>query len=349
MYSIHIFQPCAHKKDLMANDDINDYSSELCPYDNEIMYYDSEPSYNQKIMEYISKITFVKDIVWHKMGLCNYKRIIKSISELKNIIVFNLCDGNDHIGWVGASLIEELEFYNIPFTGSSSQLFKLDESKKDIKKYLMKMNVSTPKYVDIDFVNKQQLINDLDQLHFPVLVKPSYSGGSIGLTNKCICYSSEDAFNKSIEVFNEYGPVYVEEYITGREFTIFCYNDGNDVRILKPLERVFESTLGSDEKFLSYDTKWNQWLKKWWYKSTEGEMMEILKQFAKDVFVKAKLNGYARYDIREYDNKLYVIDVNVNCSMDVNSDTALQIILKSENMDMSAMLEGLFMFAVSRI
>jgi len=82
---------------------------------------------------------------------------------------------------------------------------------------------ATPGYYDLTdrTLNEESTITAMtSSLKFPVLVKPSPSSGSRGITDKCVCNNGADAWKVGLELREEFGGAYVEEFICGRFHTI---------------------------------------------------------------------------------------------------------------------------------
>lgn len=118
--------------------------------------------------------------------------------------------------------------------------------------------------------------------------------------DKSVCQSAEEAWRVALDISSKHGPVYVEEFISGREYTVFCAGSAAfGVTAHLALERVFNKNLPSTEQFLSFETKWDRWLTHWWYAPAPAEVQERVKQAAIDTYVRAGCNGYCRFDLRE--------------------------------------------------
>jgi len=105
-----------------------------------------------------------------------------------------------------------LDTMEIPYTGSSPCASSLAMDKVASKRIFQEYNIATPPFTvyDKDSPLSQPQI-------FPVVVKPSGSGSSLGVT---IVWQSED-FKKAIERALECShQVLIEEYIEGREVTV---------------------------------------------------------------------------------------------------------------------------------
>ena len=115
-----------------------------------------------------------------------------------------------------------------------------------------------------------------------------------------MCHCPEDAWRVALDIASKHGPVYVEEFIAGREYTVFV--SGSAAFGVAPrlaLERVFNKNLPSTEQFLSYETKWERWQSHWWYAPAPAEVQQRVKEAAVDTYVRADCSGYCRFDLRE--------------------------------------------------
>ncbi len=110
------------------------------------------------------------------------------------------------------------DLYNIKYTGSS-YIGSILAMNKDIAKRLMKINnILTPNWLFIDLSKE----NNLDNILYPCVIKPTSCGSSIGIT---ICQNKED-LEKAQEQAKKYeNKVIIEPFIEGREFTVAILNN----------------------------------------------------------------------------------------------------------------------------
>lgn len=96
-----------------------------------------------------------------------------------------------------------------------------------------------------NFMSPEEIIN---QLQFPVFVKPNNGGSSIGMSK--VNASSEELGIAIEKAFREDNQVLVEEFITGREFTIGVFKtDGRIITL--PITEVI-----SKKEFFDYEAKY---------------------------------------------------------------------------------------------
>jgi len=180
----------------------------------------------------------------------------------------------------------------------------------------------------------------LDVLSFPMIIKPSASYGSVGISDQSVVWNEDEAVKQSLFLHSTVDcGVFVEKFLAGREFTALVLGDAEyGIQVFDVVERVFDTNLSTYQKFLTFDRNWEGFsldgsaasdfedLKlSVIYKPAPQEAMLELKRVAKEAYLALNGTGYARVDIRsdsfELSNNFYVLEVNSNCgiSFDINS------------------------------
>jgi D-alanine-D-alanine ligase-like ATP-grasp enzyme len=170
-------------------------------------------------------------------------------------IVFNYCDGNEIDGFPGISVIKLLEQKGIIFTGADSNFFHLTTSKIWMKRAFMEANVATAPY---EVISDPTYIQGVcDRLGTPLLVKPALAYGSIGISLKSVVESDEQVSKQVLRLLQGVNDmqfpqdsIFVERFISGREFTVFLLGDAQqpeNLKIYPPIELVFQSSLPETE------------------------------------------------------------------------------------------------------
>lgn len=117
---------------------------------------------------------------------------------------------------------EICEKSGLPCYGTKEQ-FDIYINKDRYKSLCRQFNVPTVKEYEIDLNNVADSIKNVE---YPVLVKPSDSSGARGIT---ICHNSEGLMTAIQEArkFSATDVILVEQYLTGRELTVFwIFQDG---------------------------------------------------------------------------------------------------------------------------
>jgi D-alanine-D-alanine ligase len=104
----------------------------------------------------------------------------------------------------------------IPYTGSDSATLSICLDKGLAKRILAQHDIDTPRW-QVLVTGKEKL----KQFRYPVIVKPNAEGTSKGITAKSVVDDEAGVRAAARELIEKYQqPALVEEYITGREFTV---------------------------------------------------------------------------------------------------------------------------------
>ena len=312
-------------------------------------YYD----FSSSIAEHTKVFEELKaDWKWQPVTMGNYKAIIKDIATSKNgktPLVLNLCDGDEVNGAPGVSVIHELEKYELIYTGSDDHFYRVTTSKIPMKKAFNEAGVPTANWRVIS--EKQGSIRGIcKRVGTPLIIKPAVSGGSMGVSVKNVVNTEEELTKRAVEIYKGYrgwnllaDGLFVEQFITGPEFTTFITGSADDpdnCKVYEPVERVFHKSLPESERFLSFDRLWEIYEDEspmpgnenfYNYKPVKPSLIRALKQLSMDAYKACGGKGYTRIDIRQDSatGKLYVLEVNAQCGISEDEDyTSIGAILK---------------------
>ena len=210
-----------------------------------------------------------------------------------------------------------LEFADIPYTGAGVLASAIGMDKVFTKKILTAHQLPVTKYISFSrkefFENPDIILNKIkEKLCFPLYVKPSNLGSSVGI-NKVL---SEDKIKYAIEVASEFdSSLLVEEGIED-VMEINCSVLGNTEN---PKPSVCEQPISGDE-LLSYQDKYCSGQKNMGMKGTRrilpAEIPDTLttkiQGMAARVFQAINCSGVARVDflINKKDKSLFVNEIN---------------------------------------
>ncbi len=314
-------------------------------------YYD----FSQSIAEYTK--TFNELNVpwkWQPVTVKNYIKIINNIAaesakDNKTHLVFNLCDGDEVNGTPGISVVKLLEEKGLLYTGANEFFYTITTSKIPMKQAFEKANVPTAPWESI--TTREQDINGLlKKLGSPLIVKPSVSGGSMGVGVRNVVTSTE-ALNQQVQtMFDGYrgwelvsDGIVAESFINGPEYTVLIvgsYDKPEKAKIYEPVERIFHPSLPDKEKFLSFDRLWEIYEEEaampnngnfYEYELPDPSLIDEIKRISWEAYVATKGTGYTRVDLRmdKKSRKIYVLEVNAQCGLSEDEDyTSIGAILR---------------------
>jgi len=169
-----------------------------------------------------------------------YKQL-KVLGKQGYDIFVNLCEA--YLEWEvpGIDTIYYLELLNLPFTGPSSRLY--DPSKEIMKLVAFYEGVQTPAY---GLLSKGENVSAcIEALSFPLFVKPSKAGDSLGIDAGSKVDNRAALDHQLEKIFKDFDEVLIENYISGREFTVLVAadQDGQSVHAYHPVEFIFQLTI----------------------------------------------------------------------------------------------------------
>jgi len=314
-------------------------------------YYD----FTQSIAEYEKTFALLNlEWIWQPVTLIDFTNVIETIVRenelgIKTPVVLNLCDGDEINDAPGVSVIKLLEEKGLIYTGADEYFYNITTSKTPMKVAFDEENVPSAKWEAINS-QQQDIDNIFEQLGSPIIVKPSISGGSMGIGVKNVVYNETELKEQVTQMFEGYrgwdltgDGLIAESFITGPEFTVLIsgsYNQPEKANVYMPVERVFHHSLPEQEKFLSFDRLWEIYEDEaampgdayfYEYALPDATLVDELKKISWDAYVATKGYGYTRVDIRQdkQTGKLYVLEVNAQCGLSEDEDfTSIGAILR---------------------
>ncbi len=229
------------------------------------------------------------------------------LAEADVDLIFNIAEGVE--GRNREAQVPALcELLGIPYTGSDSATLAIALDKALGKKVLLQHDILTPKFQVMESARERL---DAD-MKFPLIVKPNAEGSSKGIDAKNVVDTEEElriAVKNCVEKYRQ--PALIEEYITGREFTVGLLGDKRP-RVLPPMEIKFKDK-GNSRPVYDYGVK-QEWEQHVYYecpaKLSESEL-KAMEKIARATFWALDCRDVARVDMRmDEDGRIYVLEVN---------------------------------------
>ena len=145
----------------------------------------------------------------------------------------------------------------------------------------------------------------ISQLQFPVFVKPNNGGSSIGMSK--VNRPSEELGAAIEKAFREDDQVLVEEFISGREFTVGVFRAGNEIIILPITE------IKTNKDFFDFEAKYSEGFTEETTPAVLDESIaENLRQTAKKIYQVFNCSGVVRIDMiyNEASGEPYMLEIN---------------------------------------
>ena len=261
----------------------------------------------------IQKMYIDKNGKWYESA--EKKKEIHNILEvLKQFdVVFPVLHGK---GGEDGTIQGMFEMFGIPYVGCGVLASSVGMDKVYTKIIFEKAGLNQTPYIYIKVIdNDFKMISDnfeeenlniekiIEKLKFPMFVKPSCSGSSVGVTR----VTNKDELKGAIQNAAKYdNKILVEQGIIGKE--VECAVLGN--------EEVLASTVGeiqAAETFYSYDAKYNMPESKTLIPADISDnIIEEIRKLAVKAFKAIDGKGLSRVDffVEEGTNKIYINEIN---------------------------------------
>lgn len=324
-------------------------------------YYD----FSQSIEEYTKVFAGLNiNWKWQPLTMNDYAAVIDTIVAEKNEgvffpVVLNICDGDEVNGTPGISVVKLLEAKGLVYTGSDEYFYNITTSKIPMKEAFDAHGVPNAKWEAIKV--KEQYTNGIfDRLGTPIIVKPSVSGGSMGVGIKNVVDNKAELNEQISQMFDGYrgwnlaaDGLIAESFIKGPEFTVLIvgsYQEPANAKIYTPVERIFHHSLPEKERFLSFDRLWEIYEDEaampneenfYEYAVPSADLIEDIKKISWDAYAACKGTGYTRVDVRmdSATKKLYVLEVNAQCGLSEDENfTSIGAILRVSNASFTSLI-----------
>ena len=205
---------------------------------------------------------------------------IEALAGQKIDRVFNVIHGR---GGEDGVLQGVLEVLGIPYTGSGVMASALTMDKLRTKLCWQGYGLVTPKWCLLE--DEADLDGCIEELGFPVIVKPAEEGSSIGMSKA----TNRDELQKALAVAAPYRcDVYAEAWVTGKEYTVAVLN-GEALPVIR---------LETPNTFYDYEAKYHAVTTQYHCPCGLSQEQE---QFLKDLAVTAckvvGVKGWGRVDV----------------------------------------------------
>jgi D-alanine-D-alanine ligase len=216
--------------------------------------------------------------------------------------VFNIIHGSP--GEDG-KLVGYFDMLGIPYTTCDALTSSITMNKAYTKKLVAEIpHLHVAKSVQL-FGNEPELPERiLKELRLPIFIKPNNGGSSIGMSK----VKSADELALALDLaFKEDSQVMVEEFVSGREFSIGIYKTNGKIVVLPSTEII------SSKEFFDFEAKYQPGVSE---EITPGRMDERdvarVKQIAEKVYQTLNCKGAVRMDyfLETKTDKFYFIEIN---------------------------------------
>jgi D-alanine-D-alanine ligase len=267
------------------------------------------------------------------------------LMESKVDLVFNIAEGLS--GRNREAQVPALcELCGIPYTGSDAATLALALDKALAKRLLRQHGILTPAF-QVMTSGREKLSQ---ALRYPLIIKPIAEGSSKGIGARCVV-DDEPALRRVVkELIDRYKqPALVEEYISGREFTVGLLGDRRP-RMLPPMEVLFKDQ-SNKRPVYDYEVK-QDWPKYVHYQcpaKLTAQQYKAVERAARETFQALDCRDVGRVDLRmDAAGNVYVLELNPLPGLTPeNSD--LVLIAKGAAMDYRSLIAEILAGGLKRL
>ncbi len=223
----------------------------------------------------------------------------------------------------GGQLQKKLEDKNIKYVGSDSRVSNLAMNKNSSNILFSSNGINIPKS---KIINIDNIIEQVLDLNFPIILKPINEGSSMGLFK---ILNLED-LNSNLEIiFKNNNEMLMQEFVSGREFTCAVVDMGEAGEIaLTPTEIILTSTETFDYNSKYTPNKCNEIV----MPNLDSKVLTQIKDVALRCHKLIGCKDLSRTDIiLTPDNKLFVLEINTIPGMTKNSFLPKQLVASGYN------------------
>lgn len=202
-----------------------------------------------------------------------------------------------------------LEMLGIPFTSCDSLTSGLTMNKAYTKAVLHGIDelymAKSSQLFEEDIEGASEKI--LATMGLPLFVKPNAGGSSIGMSKVTSAEGLDEAIALAFHTANTGRQVLVEEFVTGREFSVGVYQFGEGVKVLPATEVITE------RDFFDYTAKYTPGLtKEITPAEINAEQIERMERIVRKIYMRLNCKGLVRIDffLERDTDRFYFIEVN---------------------------------------
>jgi len=230
-------------------------------------------------------------------------------------LVFNMTEAYEGDDLKEAHVAAFLDLLDLRYTGAGPYSLFLAQDKSLAKKLFNFHGIKTPNFATVT----RGKVDHMDDLEFPLIVKPASEDGSVGIDVKAVVNTVRELMERVSWVQEQFDcAALIEEYIEGREIYVGVL--GNEKpealppveldlsRLPKDMPRIAGREVKWDKGTEAYDVTRSQVAE-----GLDGDLKKRLQDTALEVYEALKLRDYGRVDMRVTPKgEIFVIEANPN-------------------------------------
>lgn len=176
---------------------------------------------------------------------------VDNIAEHADNIVLSLWSGEGSRN--RRALVPSIcEAYGLPYVGGDPYIQTICADKHLAKEFCHQHSINTTRDVIITHSRDFPI---LKTLNYPVVVKPNFEGGSIGIVSRNLVDNYEDAISLCTELLSSFHQLLVEEYVAGEEISVCIAGTGDQIDVFEVIRVVVDGQSYFTHEIYSAETK----------------------------------------------------------------------------------------------
>lgn len=280
---------------------IDDLRLEMTSHETYRLIMDSLNSLCKKVTYYASPEEFVEHISEHRDD------VVLSIwsgqnSRNRKALIPSICEAN-----------------NLCYVGADTYAHVICQDKKLAKEFCRSYGIQGAKDV---LLRTEADIPALASMQYPLVIKPNYEGGSIGISNKNFVHSYEEAAELSRVLLPLYEALLAEEYITGYEICVCISGILGEIEIFEGVQTNFGNQSYITSGIYGYEYKKGANVIKSKEQATNKISSDLKKQLL-DLYW-----GLGKVEVMRIDGRInnqgefHLIELSPDCSLSPTASTA---------------------------
>ena len=257
-----------------------------------------------QVIHYQSPVDFINNISAHK------KDVVLSLwsgerSRNRRALVPSIC-----------------EAYHIPYIGADRYVQIICADKHLSKSICVKHGLNVAN--DIIIQDKYDLVL-LHTLNYPVVIKPNYEGGSIGILRENLADTFDAASSVVLKLLQYYPQVIVEEYIPGFEVSVCVAGTQEHIDVFQVVQ-----TIVNGKKYFDHDILCAEDKKVYSHSKSREIVTELLPSAEKEKIIKLFLD-LGKVDMMRVDGRINksgftIIELTPDCSLSRHGSMAISFL-----------------------
>src|SRR5271170_5918778 len=275
---------------------------------------------------------------------------LTALAKCSADLVFNLTEAFAGDDTKEMNVAAYMDLLGIRYTGGGPHAHFLAQDKATAKKMFAFHGIKTPFFATA----YRGRIEHAHDISFPLIVKPSWEDGSIGIDAASVVKNIKEMMERIQYIQDEFdAPALIEEYIDGREIYAGILGSYERTQVLPLVELDLSRLPEGTPKIASYDVKFEKNTEA--YKLTKSAIAENLDEdtvkrlsdTALAAYRALKLRDYGRIDMRLAPNgDVYVIEANPNPWLASRQEFAMAA--KASGLSYAEMIGSIVDLAMSR-